>query len=87
MDQSCSFGRTRPSKADGSDLPTAALHHLPQRGAWKAGYRVRFSTFWKSDPNREECHPVGRVQNRDWRDREFMPPAVIGGMIGVEDRL
>lgn len=85
MNQSRAFGRTGPSEADGADLPIAALHQLPHRGAWQAGYRVRVSRLWKANPEREKCHPVGWVKNRDWRDREFMPPALIGGMVVVVD--
>lgn len=87
MNQPRALGRTSPSEADGSDLPIAALHQLPHRGAWQARYGVRVSGLRESDPEREKCHPVGWVQNGDWRDREFMPPAIIGGMRNVAERL
>ena len=85
MDKTGSLGCTGPSQADSLDSPIAALHQLPQRGAWQTGYGVRVSRLWEANPEREECHPVGRVQNGDWRDREFMPPAVIGGMLFIVD--
>lgn len=87
MNQSRAFGSTSPSEADCSDFPIAALHQLPHRGAWQTCYRVRVSRLREANPDREDCHPVGRVQYGDWRDREFMPPAVTGGMIVVAERL
>jgi len=87
VDESGPFGRAGLAQADGADLPIAALHQFPEGGAGQARDGIGVSRLWKANPEREECHPVCRVEDRDRGGRELMPRPGVGGIIGVVECL